>query len=1070
MAKQIITKGIADNAVTDEKILLRNDTWLRARNAADTADLNLIGVNLLDETVSYNSFLPRVGTDSVVSNYIDNSSASPVAADVLLTLDTAFTGQEEFGSYQIASAFTPVYDGDVQTIYIYLSDVGVSAGDLFVNIYADNSGEPGVLLGTSDLVSRGTISSPGLYAFTFTTPVAILGGQMHWASLEGDSVYVSSASTVSLGRRDADFGDHPVKWYDGALWQDPVNAYSVRFQVYGEQQVTAFIDLGKLTAPWDNAFLNELRLTDDDNTNYVGFKAPSVVASDQIWILPDADGTAGQALVTDGAGNLSWDTVTTAPSGAAGSIQFSDGSAFASDNANLFWNDSTNKLGIRNNTPQGVLDVVHGGSGQGIYFLTGHTSGDTGIAIENGANIQGTNGNLSAPVNLTLQPGGGNVILTTGSNHLPGSSGGSALGTSALRWNAFMASTNTSSLQVGHSGVTGAIAMVNTSGSTYGNILVNAATPSASTAGLLVRAETALPLGLATSATVSIASGDILIESGNATNGNTGSIQLRPGIVSGTGTRGSIVAHTTLRPNGGSINLGVNNTTDTWTNIYGQNLFAGGIGSGLGTLSIRNASALVGALHSLDTTTISGKTVGYRIRSQRVATLGPIGIDTDSTATFGIGTGAIYIETGDKTNGGAGASGDIWFKTGTSAADSGHVVLETGTATGVRGKVKFQDGSQGTVGHIWTQTAADGSGAWQAAAGAGANTSLSNLIATAINQDLVWAGGVTWRLKTADNAAASTANLEVSSGALTGAGAGTNTGNVSVLTGSVTEAGDWSGNATFGSGIADSGGSGNVLLTSGNCTGSGPSGNVSVQTGTTSGTRGQINLLASQINVNSNIIWTSGVAGLLATLNVGSGATQAITVRAGDSGGGGNGGAILLRSGSSSGSTDTGAATFQSANHSGVGSGSSGAVLIASGNPGSSGSSGGITLRTGSGGSSRGSIFLDETSLGAASNGYVWTLADQSTGRGAWVAASGGAGTQRVEYRTITGGEAAADQLTLAFTPLTPTLVQADIFDGGGPMEYTAEFTVTGTTFDWSGGPYSGVFVAGDRIRIVYWS
>lgn len=51
-----------------------------------------------------------------------------------------------------------------------------------------------------------------------------------------------------------------------------------------------------------------LRLADNDSTNYVGFKAPSVVAADVTWTLPSADGSSGQVLTTDGLGGLSFTT------------------------------------------------------------------------------------------------------------------------------------------------------------------------------------------------------------------------------------------------------------------------------------------------------------------------------------------------------------------------------------------------------------------------------------------------------------------------------------------------------------------------------------------------------------------------------------------------------------------------------------------------------------------------------------------------------------------------------------------------------------------------------------------
>lgn len=48
----------------------------------------------------------------------------------------------------------------------------------------------------------------------------------------------------------------------------------------------------------------------DNGTNYVGIKAPASVAADTTWTLPNADGSNGQALVTNGSGTLSWTTIT----------------------------------------------------------------------------------------------------------------------------------------------------------------------------------------------------------------------------------------------------------------------------------------------------------------------------------------------------------------------------------------------------------------------------------------------------------------------------------------------------------------------------------------------------------------------------------------------------------------------------------------------------------------------------------------------------------------------------------------------------------------------------------------
>ncbi len=53
----------------------------------------------------------------------------------------------------------------------------------------------------------------------------------------------------------------------------------------------------------------DLRFGDADSSNYVGFQAPTTVSSNVTWTLPGSDGTANQALVTNGSGTLSFLTV-----------------------------------------------------------------------------------------------------------------------------------------------------------------------------------------------------------------------------------------------------------------------------------------------------------------------------------------------------------------------------------------------------------------------------------------------------------------------------------------------------------------------------------------------------------------------------------------------------------------------------------------------------------------------------------------------------------------------------------------------------------------------------------------
>ena len=54
----------------------------------------------------------------------------------------------------------------------------------------------------------------------------------------------------------------------------------------------------------------------------------------------------------------SGDIVTPQPSGVAGAIQFSNGSTFASDATNLFWDDTNNRLGVGTNVPSTTVDIL----------------------------------------------------------------------------------------------------------------------------------------------------------------------------------------------------------------------------------------------------------------------------------------------------------------------------------------------------------------------------------------------------------------------------------------------------------------------------------------------------------------------------------------------------------------------------------------------------------------------------------------------------------------------------------------------------------------------------------------
>jgi hypothetical protein len=92
-----------------------------------------------------------------------------------------------------------------------------------------------------------------------------------------------------------------------------------------------------------------------------------------------------------GSGDIS---ISAPPSGVAGAIQFSNGSAFASDAANFFWDDTNKRLGIGTNAPTQVLDLVRSSGLGAIRFFNIANSVNT---IQSGATFRIFNNTAGTP-------------------------------------------------------------------------------------------------------------------------------------------------------------------------------------------------------------------------------------------------------------------------------------------------------------------------------------------------------------------------------------------------------------------------------------------------------------------------------------------------------------------------------------------------------------------------------------------------------------------------------------------------------------------------------------------------
>jgi len=75
--------------------------------------------------------------------------------------------------------------------------------------------------------------------------------------------------------------------------------------IWDESEDSFSINKGLILTAGDIQIKSQNELRFYNNGNYIGFEAPALSA-DQIWVLPNEDGAAGEFLQTDGAGNLDW--------------------------------------------------------------------------------------------------------------------------------------------------------------------------------------------------------------------------------------------------------------------------------------------------------------------------------------------------------------------------------------------------------------------------------------------------------------------------------------------------------------------------------------------------------------------------------------------------------------------------------------------------------------------------------------------------------------------------------------------------------------------------------------------
>jgi len=165
---------------------------------------------------------------------------------------------------------------------------------------------------TNTIISGGTSGITFLDEYTFPTTDATTSGYILASDASGNLYWTedSGGVTTFLGLSDTpgSYTAGSVLFTSGsAVTEDNTNFFwddSNNFLGIGTNSPTTTLDVsGNIGL---SSTQGELRFYEGEN--YVGFRATDTLSSNQIWTLPDADGSSDQVLQTDGSGNLSWVT------------------------------------------------------------------------------------------------------------------------------------------------------------------------------------------------------------------------------------------------------------------------------------------------------------------------------------------------------------------------------------------------------------------------------------------------------------------------------------------------------------------------------------------------------------------------------------------------------------------------------------------------------------------------------------------------------------------------------------------------------------------------------------------
>lgn len=374
--------GNGSNFITESGATARTSLGLGsiATQAAD--NVNLDG-GAIDGT-AIGAGTPSTGAFTTLSSNSTttlNGTTIPASKTLLVSTDIGSTVQAYDAQLADVAGLTPTdgnfivgngtnfitESGATARTSLGLGTISTQAAD---NVNIDGGAVDGVTLGTNSAVTEAQIDNVNINGNTIIstdtngdlnltpngTGDLVLDG-LKWPQADGSADYVLKTDGAGQLSWTAQSGGSP----GGSDTQIQYNSSG------------SFAGASGLVTDGSNLTLNaqgDLRFADSDSSNWVAFQAPATVATNVTWTLPDADGTSGQLLSTNGSGTLSW--ASSGGTGTVTSVDVSGGTTGLTTSGGPITSSGTITIA-------GTLAVANGGTG-----LTTLGSANQVLAVNSG--------------------------------------------------------------------------------------------------------------------------------------------------------------------------------------------------------------------------------------------------------------------------------------------------------------------------------------------------------------------------------------------------------------------------------------------------------------------------------------------------------------------------------------------------------------------------------------------------------------------------------------------------------------------------------------------------------------